>query len=384
MSVYTEYMLRKGGIIMNRKTFAIILVATIMLGVFAGCGKAANEKASSSEMSTPAASSSNEVYEITFAHFFPVVHPVHVRHEAWAKALSEASNGRIKIVFRYGETLLKAAETYEGVTSGIADMGLVVPSYTPGLFPMSELYELPVNYSNCQVISKVLWQVYQEFQPKEWSGVKVLGIYAIGPGGIATKKPVRNLNNLKGMQIRAVGTSADYMKALGAAPVSITMPESYEAISRGVCDGVLNAWDAFITWKLVEVADYYTMTPFLYVAPFVQVMNLDKWNSLPPDIQEIFTRVTEEYIDYHSEEEAKNALTSVQAILDAGHEIIPLSEEEEKAWQAAVATAVDSAIAARADKGPAQEFYDRIVELAEQYNPDYPSLKDKMVEMMAK
>lgn len=371
---------------MKRRSFwavaALVLACSIALS---GCGPQAAD--SGGGTAAPEASGQgaapDEVYEITFAHFFPSVHPVHQRLEAWAEALSEESGGRIKITFHYGETLLKAAETYEGVTSGIADMGLVVPSYTPGLFPMTELYELPVNYNDCQVISKVFWQVYQEFQPEEWNNVKVLGIYGIGPGGIATKKPVQTLDDLHGLQIRATGTCADYMKALGAAPVSITMPESYEAISRGVCDGVINAWDAFITWKLAEVADYFTMTPFLYASPFVEVMNLDTWNSLPADIQEVFTSVTEEFISYHAAEEAQNALTSVQAIIDSGGEIIVLSEEEEALWHDTAMSAVSSAVSAREGDGPAQEFFDRMVELAEEYNQDYPSLKDQMAEMLA-
>lgn len=374
---------------MKRKSLAAILALAMLFSLaLYGCGQPgpsnSNAPGSSDPSGTSAAPEGNagETYEITFAHFFPAVHPVHLRLEKWAEALSEASGGRIKIVFHYAETLLKSTETYEGVTSGIADMGLVVPSYTPGLFPMTELYDLPVSYNNCEVISKVFWDCYQEFRPEEWSNVKVLGLYAIGPGGLATKKPVESLADLKGLQIRATGTAANYMKALGAAPVSIAMPEAYEAVSRGVCDGVLNAWDAFITWKLVEVSDHFTMTPFLYTSPFFTVMNLNQWNALPADIQVIFEEVGEEFITFHSSEEAKNAITSIQSIIDSGKTITVLSEDEEAAWLAAVQPAIEQAIASRADKGPAQEFYDRMAELAQTYNGEYPSLKEAFQEMI--
>ncbi len=368
---------------MKRRALALLLaLAFVFAAAATGCSgpEGVASQKPGSESTGPAAD--EKVYEISFAHFFPATHPVHLRHEAWAKELEEKSDGRIKIVFHYGETLLKAAETYEGVKSKVADMGLVVPSYTPGLFPMTELYELPVNNNNSQVISRVFWEVYQKYQPAEWNEVKVLSIYGIGPGGVATKKPVETLEQLRGMQIRATGTCASYMQALGAAPVSITMPESYEAVSRGTCDGVLNAWDAFITWKLVEVADSFTMTPFLYASPFVMVMNQDTWNGLPEDLQKIFEEVSQDFIDYHATEEANNAVTSVQAILDAEKSIVVLSDEEETRWYEAAMSAVQSAIDARADKGPAQEVYDTMVELAEKYNGEYPALRDAVLQQI--
>jgi TRAP-type C4-dicarboxylate transport system substrate-binding protein len=121
----------------------------------------------------------------------------------WAKTMSKATDDKVSIKFYYAETLLKAAETYDGVVKVVANMGIMVPSYTPGRFPMLELYDLPVDYNNCEVMSKVLWDCINDFKLEELSNVKVLCSYAIGPGGIATKKAVKSLNDLNGLQIRA-------------------------------------------------------------------------------------------------------------------------------------------------------------------------------------
>ena len=361
---------------LSSSLLAILLAMTLCLG---GCGNGDSPTTSGSGKPVDP----GEIIEITFSHMFPVVHPVHLRYEEWAKALSKETNGRVKITFHYAQTLLTAAETYEGVVNGVADMGQIVPAYTPGLFPMLELFDLPVDYNNCEVISKVLWQCIEEFKPEEYSAVKVLSAYAIGPGAIATKKAVHNLEDLKGLQIRAAGLASNYIPALGAAPVSVAMPESYDALSRGTCDGVLNAWDAFITWKLVEVADCFTMTSFMYTSPFINIMNLEKWNSLPADIQAAFEKVSEDFIGFHATAEAKNAITSIQAIIDSGKEIIVLSDEEEARWMERMKPAIASAIAERAAKGPAQAFYDRMVELAKQYNADSPSLKEVYLDMIS-
>ncbi len=387
------------------KMVALLVLLVLALGlVGAGCGESSDEPGTSDSVATTTpttagttdttsavgttdttsttGAATGEVIELTYSHLFPAVHPVHLRLEEWAKAVSDATNGRVKITFHYAQSLLTAAETYEGVVNGIADMGLVVPAYTPGLFPLLELFDLPVDYNNCEVVSKVLWESFQKFQPEEFSKVKVLPAFGIGPGGIATRDPVNTLADLKGKQIRAVGLSASYMKALGAAPVSIAMPEAYEAMSKGVCDGCLNTWDAFVTWKLVEVTDSITMTPFLYTASFFTVVNLDTWNSLPSDIQAAMEKVSEDFIAIHGKGEADNALASIGTIRDLGKQIIVLPDAEEQKWRDAVKPAIDAAIQERqADGLPAQEFYDEMVRLAEQYNASYPSLKDAYLEM---
>jgi len=327
---------------------------------------------------------SEEVIEISFAHFFPAVHPVHMRFVEWAKDIEDATDGRVHITIHYAETLLKAPETYEGIVSGVADSGIVVPAYTPGLFPLFELFDLPVGYNNNEVITKVLWDCYKKFDPEELSGVKVLQAYAIGPGGIAmVRDPIHSLEDLNGKQIRATGLTADLVAALGASPVSIPMPEAYEALSRGVCDGAINIYDAFITWKLAEVTKYITMTPFLYTGIFLVVMDIDTWNSLPSDVQAVFEEISEDYIDYHAHCEAENAIKSIRALVDMQKEIIILSDEEEARWKEAVKPVVDNAIQSREAKGiPAREFWNEMLRLADKYNAVYPSLEDEYMKIV--
>ncbi|MDZ4133186.1 MAG: ABC transporter substrate-binding protein, partial [Dethiobacteria bacterium] len=91
-----------------------------------------------------------QVYEFTLAHFFPAVHPAETELvQGWAAALDEASGGRIKITSYPGETLLKGPEIYEGVVSGIADIGLSAFFYTRGRFPVLVAFVLPgIVYQN--------------------------------------------------------------------------------------------------------------------------------------------------------------------------------------------------------------------------------------------
>lgn len=377
---------------MKAKTLTWLAIAMVLFVVAfaAGCGEASDEVSTSAGAATTdtsagaqPAGASDEVFELTYANFLPATHPLQARMEQWAADISDATNGRVKITLYPAQTLLTGTEAFEGILQGIADMGMVTTSYSPGRFPLFELFDLPVDYNDCQVSAKVLWDCYQKFQPEEFSKVKLLCCFATSPGGVATTKPVRTLEDLKGMQIRATGLTANYMSALGAVPVSIPMPEAYEALSRGVCDGTINAWDSLVSFKVIEAVDYVTMTEFLYCAPMLTVMNLDTWNSLPPDIQAAIEKRSEEQTAIDAKAEAEQALDNIKRIMDLGKEIILLTEEEEARWKEAVKPAIDAAIQEREAKGlPAREFYDELVRLAEQYNPDYPGVKDSYLEML--
>jgi TRAP-type C4-dicarboxylate transport system substrate-binding protein len=78
------------------------------------------------------------------------------------------------------------------------------------------------------------------------------------------------------------------------------------------------------------------MTPFLYAAPFLVIMNLDTWNSLPADIQAAFEKDGEEFVSNHASKEADSAISSIQKIVDSGKKIHLLSAEEQAKWQEAV------------------------------------------------
>jgi TRAP-type C4-dicarboxylate transport system substrate-binding protein len=79
---------------------------------------------------------------------------------------------------------------------------------------------------------------YAKFQPKELDETKMMFFVCHGPGLIHTKKPVRTLEELKGMKIRSTGMSTKIVQAFGATPVAMPMTESYDALSRGLQKGL--------------------------------------------------------------------------------------------------------------------------------------------------
>jgi TRAP-type transport system periplasmic protein len=294
-----------------------------------------------------------QIYEFNLAHFFPAVHPAETELvQGWASALEEASDGRIIITSYPGETLVKSAEIYEGVVSGIADIGLSAFFYTRGRFPVLEAFELPgIIYESSYAASKVAWEGIKELEPDEVQDTKLMFVLATGPGDLFTNTPVYNLSDLQGMKIRAAGLSADTLALLGAAPEAMPQPEAYEALARGIVDGNLAPAEVLQGWRHAEVTTYLTRTPFLYNAVFFVTMNQQRWDDLPADLQEVFLTVNEQFFEDVAAGlwDTQNECAVEWAVEETGQEIITLSEEEMAIWIERV-TPIQEDFASRMDQ----------------------------------
>jgi TRAP-type C4-dicarboxylate transport system substrate-binding protein len=332
----------------------LLLFLAMFVFVLTGCG--ADAPATSPVEDLPgeeAAVDDGQVYEFRLAHFFPAVHPAETELvQGWASALHEASGGRIIITSYPGETLVKSAEIYEGVVTGIADIGLSAFFYTRGRFPVLEAFELPgIIYESSYAASKVAWEGIKELNPDEVQDTKLMFVLATGPGDLFTNKPVYNLSDLQGMKIRAAGLSADTLALLGASPEAMPQPEAYEALARGIVDGNLAPAEVLQGWRHAEVTSYLTRTPFLYNAVFFVTMNQQQWDALPADLQEVFLTVNEKFFEDVAAGlwDTQNESALEWAIEETGQEIITLSAEEMAIWIERV-TPIQDDFAARMDQ----------------------------------
>jgi TRAP-type C4-dicarboxylate transport system substrate-binding protein len=213
----------------------------------------------------------------------------------WVKNVEEATKGKVKIDVFHAQTLAKGPDIWNTVKSGIADIGWCFHGYWPDMTPLSDVITLPsLPIKSSEKASEVFWKLYEKFPEiqKEYKDVHVLTAYASAPYFLITsKKQVKRMEDLKGLKIRVVGgPPTQQMKALGAVPVLIPMPDTYLALDKGIIDGMGNAWEAIYAFKLYEILRYYTMVP-LCASYFTVSMNKQKWESLPKDVQNAMTSV---------------------------------------------------------------------------------------------
>jgi len=267
--------------------------------------------------------------ELTYAQFQPAQHFNNKLSESYAKEIEKRTNGRVKITVYSGGTLVAADKTYSGIVTGIADMGMSCMAYTRGKFPLSEVIDLPLGYKTGVAATKLINLFYEKFKPKEYSETEVMYFTAHGPGIIHSKKPVYKLDDFKGQKIRCTGLAAKVVGKLEGVPVAMPMGETYDAISRGVVDGSMAPQESVKSFRWGEVINASTQSFGAgYSTGFFVVMNKQKWNSLPPDIQKIFREVNKEFADkwgtawdFH-DQEARDWMAQL------GKKIIPLSAEE--------------------------------------------------------
>ena len=303
------------------------------------------------ELNQPAYSA--DVIRLKVAMYFPPPAFQAKVLEEFCRELEKRTGGRVKVDYYAGGSLLKAPKMFEGVVSGIADMGYSHVYYTAGRMAVTEAAGLPLGYPSGWVASQVLNDFYNEFKPKEFDKVKVLWLNASPCSAIATaKKPIRKLADLKGLTIRAPGLPGEIIKALGGTPAPTPMMEVYDAISKGVIDGETSNLETLFAFKFAEVVKYTTSVwqinhPF----PFYFVMNKNSYNKLPPDIKAIFDQLVGEYKERYIL--TWNAVDFVGKAfgMSKGVEIIDLPPSELQVWQAAVMPVIDNYVKRMVGKG---------------------------------
>ena len=309
---------------------------------------------------TGASYGADKVIKLELASYLPATEPVNVTLQDWCKEVEKRTNGRVTVTLHPGATLVPMVQTYESVANGMVDIGFAAFGYTPGRFPMMELLDLPTGLKTSVLAAKLATDYVAKFKPKELQDVKILYLFATSPALIHTKKPIRKLEDLKGMKIRTVGgMMVNLVQSLGAVPVVIPTVDTYDAASKGVIDGTYSAWPGLVTFKWGEVLPY-TVGNYRTAPAAIQfvVMNKEKWNALPPDVQQIFDKLSEEYLVKSAQTFDQFTADAERAMAAAKHTTTSLSREEDDRWFKAVAPVYDLYIKDKSAKGlPAAEAY---------------------------
>jgi TRAP-type C4-dicarboxylate transport system substrate-binding protein len=225
-------------------------------------------------------------------------------------------------------------------------------AYQPGRFVATNAVSLPLGISSARVGSLVLWDLWQKYQPDEFKAVKVLAMFTTAPTNIMSKVPVRNLEDLKGLDLRASGVAAQILSAWGANAVGMPMPETVEALQKGVVKGLFSSLESMKDFKFAETCKYVTLTDAGGIYPFAVVMNQKSWEMLPEDVKKVMEDLRSEqsewtgnYMDNHVKESMTWAVNTQKV------EVIKLSAAEKSMWDAKLQQITDKWVAEATGKG---------------------------------
>jgi TRAP-type C4-dicarboxylate transport system substrate-binding protein len=246
--------------------------------------------------------------------------------------LKKRSKDKIHYTMFAGSALGKGPEHFDIVAKGLSDMGYFTATWTPGRFPLTDVLSLATWVDGKDIATDIGNAMYKRVLRQEFQGVKMVELNGCIQSFLWTKKPVRNLEEAKGLKVRSPGGhQTHYIKAIGAEPIFMPLGDVYLAMETGTVDGIVTCPPQFLAYKLHEVAKYGVVTTFGCVSEGV-IMNAESWKKIPEELKPVVDEVT------HNPYQMTGGLTRdvykkmVKEITDKKVELYPLPAKEAERW----------------------------------------------------
>jgi TRAP-type C4-dicarboxylate transport system substrate-binding protein len=324
----------------------------------------------------PALAQAQEVV-LKVSHFLPPVSPGQKKFiEPWCDKIAAESLGKMKCQI-YPSMQLGGTppQLVSQVRDGVADIIWTLPGYTPGRFPISEVFELPFFATTPEATSRALWDFIQKDAIKEFAGMRLITTWVPGPYVLHLRdKEVKTLGDLKGMKVRGpsrLGTKL--LAALGAVPVGMPVPQMAESLSKGVIEAAIVPWEVVPPTKTHELTKYSAEIGgdhAMLASTMIFAMNKAKYDSLPADLKKV--------IDDNSGRETSAWVAGEFLAADApgrkmaqdrGTTIYQISADEVSKWKAAAMPVTEEWIKEVSANGvDGQKMYDDAAGLVAQYS----------------
>ncbi|MDD5700824.1 MAG: TRAP transporter substrate-binding protein [Dehalococcoidales bacterium] len=370
----------------SRRLFWLTLVLIVLLSL-AGCSHETQTPLASSAppsatstSSAPAATTqgpAGNVYELRLSHHDTTVSDAQRTFEEMAKRVAEATDGQIKITIYPSETLAKSKDLPDAVASGLADIGWGITGTIPGRFLVFDIFNMPaLGFIDAKMATATMNHIVEKFPEaavKELGPeTKLLYLASTATDVVGTKdKPVRAMADFQGLKLRSAGaTGTAHLKAMGAVPVMMTPGDIYTNVEKGVIDGWNMPISGAYNFKLNEVTKYYTLTSN-WCGPLFTIMNADKFNSLPKDLQDkMMSVINLDFAMFDAEGRDKSITSTKEWAVEKGGELIELAPEEKAKMQAAAKPIWDEHAAAVEAKGlPGKAILEEVLKFVSEYQP---------------
>lgn len=274
---------------------------------------------------------------LRYAGNMPIQHHVTQGQELYAKLIMEKAKGKVKVEVYPAGQLYSDKDMTTALPSGAVDMGAVTNDQWTGLVPGLMVLQLPLFYDNRQHWWRTMDGEAGKILSNELEkvGVKLLYWMDYGAIEIATKFPLRKLEDLKGKKMRGFGeTSVKYLGLLGASPTFLGGGEMYMALQRGVVDGTYSGTTSFYDRNIYEVTKYVNIGPHNF-SPYPILINLKKWNQLPSDIQKAMLETAPQAQEWGRKECETKDFECLELLKKKGMEVYVLPPDEKKRWREA-------------------------------------------------
>lgn len=347
----------------------IVLLLLILFLTFSGCSS--EKETTTSESSSTTAAKVEKIEKVVFHmnHYMPAVHPLHINiFEPFAKEVFSRTEGRVEIVVHAGNALASPPDTYDAVVSGVAGMGFVLPAYTPGRFPMTQILEYPFMFTSAMQANLTAREMTPMLREHEYTDTQLLWVGGTDLGHILLKSEIGALSDLKGVKLRSPGpVYNDVIKEIKGVEVSLPVSDLYDSMDRGIVDGTVMAPSALISFRLMEVTNQIVELN-MYTTPLIMFANKGLWNKVSAADQQIIMDVVDTFPERIGKQYDDEALHAMTVAAEENKNIYQFSESDMETFHNIVDPMIDGWIDELEAAGkPGRELYELAVIAAEKH-----------------
>jgi len=319
---------------------------------------------------------------LRFSTHSPLTHPLFNIWNPFFEMVKKESNGKLLFQVYAAGSLHGGRDGFKACANDITDMTMGYPSWQAGSFQLMHVMEMPFAFPTPYVASIVGEELYPKYFKKEYEKLAVyLGdFHTTTPTHIISKKPIRKLDDLKGMKIRTSGgVTSDILKNLGGVPVFLPTPEIYNALQRGMIDGVLMPRQDLVSFKAQEVGKYLTEIG-AYMVPIPTCLNRKTFDGLPNDLKRMFYKQLRRLSQLAPTINTPSDIEGVENMKKAGVEIITMSPSEYEKAKKMVEPLCEEFIKKNEAQGlPAKQLMEELRSLTKKYSTWSPQQLMKKV-----
>ena len=369
-----------------------VLLALLLLGglMLAGCGDkeetettaaptettaaptettaAPTETTAAPTETTAAPADSGDTYYLRWAQFATAVLEDSIPQVEMAENIATRTNGRCKVELFWSDSLVPMFDSMDAVRQGSAEMATFPFGPHGGVDARFNSSEMPLYYNTIEAQIEAQASLLPAFTDvfEERFNQKCLQVMSMLPLAVGSaKKPIETLADWDGLLTQTISPAVtDIVSNLGAVGAPASPLDVYELLQKGTVDATIQSLGKYHEAKLWEVCKHLTAC-MLISSSRATTVNLDIWNKMPKDIQDIIVEeadlaaqkikdvTADMYYDYLEE-------------LSANMTVYRLPSAERQKWQETLKPVVDKMLA---DMG---DFGQQVIDSAEAANAKYP------------
>jgi len=347
---------------MKKVLFILLALVLVMSLSLIGCTEEGQQEEEEEE--------EPEVITLTYGSLYSSEHTFSKADTEWMDKIVADTDGRVEFDVYWGATLISREESCTELAAGVADLAYIGPGYSAAGYDIDKgilafSYGVP-GYDARRFIFQTIWDEFPEYRA-EFADMKIMCTSVSSTYQLLTNTPVRTLDDLGGLTVKATGSFIDMINELGGQGISLPMGDVYTALQKNDIQGALVPYSTILSFNFHEVAKYMTILDLTSACRPARAMNLDAYNSLPADIKQIFNDnipYWEERDDYYRDDEDVVGLALGQ---QEGMEFIELSAEDLDTVYDSLDPIMREVAAGLDDKGlPGTEIFERIRELVDE------------------